>query len=299
MGHRAFLFLLALLSMVPIMLLYPYVEPWDNPAGYSDWNAGPDVAVVRGPMDGGRHGRGLTSEDLDRVVTVRMETYRAKLADLTLNLKFQLMFTVFALIVLFQQGKTRHAPMKIPILDVDVPALWLHLCAIFGLLWLWLQFGYLLDRIIDDRLVLYRIIAAGEAVGPSSVLSLRGALGDAGLADAWFVTFRPEHSNLPGAAGAFITVPLSLCAVFFGLGHACVYGLALELKERFQGWYGWHLILALVSTLLITGSHVMFYLHGNPNWVHSITGFATIVFTALVLFMRKPVPPAPAPVAVD
>jgi len=280
MTHRALLLLLVTLSMLTMMGACLLIEPEINPAKYEDWDA-------RTPApDEGRSGI-AQEQDLPRVVTTRMEAYRAKLSDLALNFKLQCVFTVFALIVLNRRGRTVSSPMKIPILDVDVPALWLHVCTLVGLLWLWLQFGFTLNLAIDDRVVLFKVISAGEKVGANSIYSLRGVLGDGGFVDGWFHTFRTEHFELPELSRGFIAAVLALYGVFFGLGHACVYGLVLALSKRFMEGSCWFWVTVLMSSLVIAGSHVMFYWYGNRNWIHHVVGVATIGCTAVLVLWRR------------
>jgi hypothetical protein len=168
---------------------------------------------------------------------------------------------------------------------------------------LWLQYGFILDRLIQDRLDAFNLIQLTKIVNvdhpaliPSSMLK------DAGFVDAWFALFAENHcffndykiNARPNMLliGFFISFTYGL---LMGACHASILSVLYVGNKRYSVSRFWDIIFSIVLWLVFTiiiFSHVLFVYGGpNRNWlVIVIAGFAvlfTFAFIGLSIYIDE------------
>ena len=186
------------------------------------------------------------------------------------NLWLQFVAIVGALLVL---GQVRSS-VRAPFFDESIST-WLCFVMAVILIYLWLDFGFVLDDLIKSRLEAWRLLSG------MSQSNRAAAFNDGGFVDGWFLLFRPaEHTIartfLLGSAFFFTAIYCPL----FAANHAFAIrllavgasGLAIQieklsmLKLMVEGipWLG-------AATIAL--SHVQFRIGGhNPNWAQLLVG---------------------------
>jgi hypothetical protein len=188
------------------------------------------------------------------------------------NLLEQFGFVVLAILLTLQKRSDIH----IPALKSTVSIRWLRFVVPLVLIYLWLDFGFVLDDLIKWRAAAWMEIAnTGDMVRAS-------AFNDGGFMDGWFMCFRPmEHAIrtnfVIGSAFFFCVMYYPLFAAI----HACAFTLLRvavrplpSTKCRLLPW---------LAALAIGLSHVQFWVGGsNPNWGQSaVIGLALEIAYAL------------------
>lgn len=159
------------------------------------------------------------------------------------------------------------------------------------LLYAWFDFGYLLNRNIDSRLVAMRLIDAAYglvAADPNYIknhytTSRAGELEDNGLVDTWFWNFYNKPSEFPVERRGWYNSIVPACSMawygaMYGLLHALVFLLPFSIplsvvSSKRMRILVWSLILLSAATLL--ASHITFFVAGRHwNWFQaSVFGF--------------------------
>lgn len=219
---------------------------------------------------------------VDRVDELR-QAYTARHETLQRNFLLQFVFVVIALLVAVRAGNS----VKIPALGLTLPATWLCFVIPVVLLYLWLEFGFVLDDLIKWRAEAWtRLSEMGETNRASG-------FNDGGYIDGWFMSFRPlQHSiQTTFLLGSVFFFCLMYCPLL-AANHACALillfigarrslsnipdpSLLHKVTVRIFPW------LAL-SVLIM--SHLQFRYGGpNPNWMQPVVGVLVLILAGLLL----------------
>jgi DNA-binding winged helix-turn-helix (wHTH) protein len=199
-----------------------------------------------------------------------LQAYRSGLEVLRRNLVQQFAFVVLAILLALTKG----SEFNVPGLKMTVSTRWLRFVVPLVLIYLWLDFGFVLDNLIKWRGEAWSEIAdTGDMVRAS-------AFNDGGFMDGWFMCFRPaEHAIntnfVLGSAFFFCSMYYPL----FAANHACAVTLlqAAVRPSKSLRLLPWFAALAIVL------SHVQFWFGGsNPNWGQpAVVGLALLIGYAL------------------
>jgi DNA-binding winged helix-turn-helix (wHTH) protein len=201
-----------------------------------------------------------------------LQPYRGGLEVLRRNLALQFSFVVLGILMALQKGTDINvAPLK-----TTVSTTWLCLLVPLVLIYLWLDFGFVLDDLIKWRAEAWREIAR------TGVMVRASAFNDGGFMDGWFMCFRPtEHTIntnfLIGSAFFFCLMYYPL----FAANHACSVVLLLLAVRRLPS--GPLRLVPWFAGAVITLSHLQFWFGGsNPNWGQpAVAGLALVIGYAL------------------
>ena len=249
----------------------------------------------------------------ENIFKERLGHYRGHLEDLSSNLFYQLLANVIAVVIVISRLKN----FTIPVIEQTVRAEFVYLSLPLCLLFLWAQFGYLLNTLIDERMALWTLAEALEPLIESakglekpndglwhqflSTFSVRPELHDGAYMNGWFICFLKEYTfNAPesGIQLWVIRVLMVCFGLFLGISHGCVFGLILRSYARF-GAFKRHLAYLICSGMFFFATHAAFYGVGNRNWLQpwillsaaTVTlGFCVLPLTAKGKIVPNPVP---------
>jgi DNA-binding winged helix-turn-helix (wHTH) protein len=198
-----------------------------------------------------------------------LHAYEYGLDVLRRNLFQQFVIVVLAILIVLRPTDE----VALPHLQVFFPIGWPRFVLAAMLIYVWLNFGFVLDDLIKWRVQAWKEVAAtGDLVRAS-------AFNDGGFMDGWFMCFRPaEHAIntnfVLGSAFFFSVVYYPL----FAANHACA---VLLLRTRARSI--WLAILPWLAGSAILASHLQFWLGGpNPNWGQPVViGLALVIASAL------------------
>ena len=211
--------------------------------------------------------------DVKDVFSLRVTDYRAGIQELRNNIVLQALFFVVGLGALAARGER----FALPMVGYEVPVRWSYYILAIAGLYLWLDFGFLVDDLIESRVEVWKLLCT---IGnPKTDLVLRNAarlFEDGGFLDGWFVAFREEHvinnSYWGGRIGiGFFAV---VYGVLLGACHAGVFTLlAVGYREHFprDGRCSWakgaSLALPWCAAAVLVASHIQFRYGGiNEGW---------------------------------
>lgn len=245
----------------------------------------------------------------DRILEIfkeRFHSYRENLAALNDNMFYQLLFVVASIIVV----RVRTDEFEEPILKQKVPLYWVHLVLPLCLGYLWLKFGFLLNEIIDDRIVLWKLadLVEGKPQGLAAVLkggdltaywgrtvftySIRPTMADGAYIDGWFIAFRPDF-NWATRSKSIVCFFLVCWGCFLGLGHGCMLGTIWNSARRFaksRAACFWHAFYFWICVSILGISHYAFFYGGQqPNWLEGVmvgTGYLSLLVFVLILALN-------------
>jgi hypothetical protein len=250
---------------------------------------------------------------LSPVFDKRYGQYKSNLDGLYQNLWLQVIFLMAAAIAACKRlnpsaAESTPESFKVPVAGLDVPIRWAYLALPVCLVYLWLRFGFILNELIDARIVLWKITEAlqapvsafGNPADPATIEAWRHALYtfshnpaiyDGGFLDGWFVTFQPEYTLL-GTKMPMASLLMFLFGIFFGCSNGAALGLLLHGYRRFGAndrserclfaAYFWGVVV------LLGLAHIVFWQQGDhPNWQQPVC----VVTSGLVAlwFIRRPV----------
>jgi hypothetical protein len=242
-----------------------------------------------GCLDTSCTGSGRSKEDVRKdqlaVAAQRLKNYQGDLGALQQNLWLQLTLTVFAIVVLRRERDDK--PLKIPVLQIDVPLAWCHLLIPIALAYLFVTLGFLFDHLIQERYLLWEELAQLEAPRSGrSIHSMRMLLEERWVMDSWFAEFHADHSALSmHAVGAtrFNQLLLFLFALFVAMQHAL--SLFLLSRRDFPGGTPGAVVCLVLVVVVLGFSHFGFRVFGgNPNWVQAfVAGFTILILAPLTM----------------
>lgn len=248
--------------------------------------------------------------DVISVLEKRLKDYRADKDALSTNLLFQLAFVLLGLLVVTGSSEK----LETPIARIELPRVWMFYIVPLALLFFWLEFGFLTDKMIQTRHESWLLLEAlaktfsdtSEYQNPvkADYLTMQMArlFEDGAYVDGWFVAFRGcEHvinTNFRLGTNLFWSL---IYGSLLGLTHAGAIFLAhignarylvnkQENDEFANGRY--QKLLSLLGRMLpyfilalILGSHYQFFSGGkNPNWMQLVIASTTITFGWLLIY---------------
>jgi DNA-binding winged helix-turn-helix (wHTH) protein len=203
------------------------------------------------------------------------EVYWRRHDVLKRNLWFQFVAIVGGLLVL---GQARSG-VRAPFLDESVST-WLCFVMAVILVYLWLDFGFVLDDLIKSRSKAWRLLSRMQRS------SRAAAFYDGGFLDGWFLLFRrAEHTIdrtfLLGSAFFFTAIYCPLFAVNHAFAIRLLAVGASRLATEIEKLSTLKLLVEGIPWLgaaTIALSHVQFRIGGrNPNWAQLVVGALTLV----------------------
>jgi hypothetical protein len=225
---------------------------------------------------------------LEKVLTRLIEAYRDTVGQLVTNMWIQTVLVIVAGVLLIA-GKKEHFTINIGLGDLPIPSSTLHILVPLGLLYLWLQYGYLLNSVLDLRVRAVMLVDALEPSFPTA-MSTKTVLNDSsyGWIDGWCASsFPPEFQTITYEL-PFITLAFTMLiyGVAFGTAQACALVLAERAQHRFN--YPPRTLRFIVRPLpwfalsFLALTHLMFAYGGrNPNHVQFAIAFVATVLCFL------------------
>ena len=141
------------------------------------------------------------------------------------NLRFQVVLCVLA-VANAVNVVTGDSEIRFPGLDVSITEGIFNLGLPVAMLFLWTRFGHLFNSLIQNRVVLWKLLDALKDPKHSDVLTLRSLLHDHALLDAYFLHFHPRlHMLWAPGRWASATILGSYAGVF-GAIHTAILGTA-------------------------------------------------------------------------
>lgn len=249
-------------------------------------------------------------QDVMSVLEKRLKDYRADKDALSTNLLFQLAFVLLGLLVVTGSSES----LETPIAGIKLPRVWMFYVVPLGLLFIWLEFGFLTDKMIQARhesWLLLEALASADVDADMSQTAVKAdhltmqmarLYEDGAYVDGWFVAFRGcEHvidttfrlgTNLFWSLiyGSLLGLTHAGAIFLAHIGNARYLICKREPSESVSSRY--HKLLSHLGRILpyfvlaiILGSHYQFFSGGNnPNWMQLVIAIATITFGWLLLF---------------
>ena len=221
---------------------------------------------------------------------IYMASYRDKLGSFNTTITTMILLILIAASVLYAPHKDDR--FKIPGTGIRINYVVFHLILPAAMLFLWLQFGYLIHSIITDRLTVFHLFErAGEPkseIQESINASLYASVNDGGFIDIWFRSFLQDKimglpSHAPKNIGAMIVGALTYGLVL-GLLHGFMFALLYVECGRRNVYWGYFFLMYLIVLL----SHVQFYWRGaNRNFFQYIVLFVGLGSFALLTSLAR------------
>jgi predicted Ser/Thr protein kinase len=244
----------------------------------------PPVATVGRPA-GSPGGNDTTVQGArDRVDELR-DAYTVRRREFSTNLYWQCGTALLGLLLAVRAG----ASLKVRSMGLTIPVTWLCFALPAVLIYLWLEFGFLLDDLIKWRAEAWAELAKSGAISRAS------GFNDGGYLDGWFLAFRPtEHSIDPAFRGGAVFFFCLVYCPLFAIGHACAvvlpyFGARKWLDSSDAQARGRKALLCfVVPSAVLIAAHLQFLVGGkNPNWMQPVVGVIVVVLCVyLVLHAR-------------
>jgi len=220
----------------------------------------------------------------------QLNNYKANVDQLVANMKLQALFIVFTVLLVLRRSDS------LSLFGNQLPLQWLHLFTPIVMIYLWLNFGFLLDSLIHTRLWAIEVLKAD-----SSLATHYGKLlfQDSGFVDGWFLSFVDSAGINPGDYSGIDhnshTSTAILMLLVFGTLlsalHACMIAIVFigcrrylrDLSSRFLPiYYGPPLVLLVILVV----SHFQFAYGGsNRNYMQLYIPAVTIIWLAILLWV--------------
>jgi lysophospholipase L1-like esterase len=230
------------------------------------------------------------SVSLKDVFDYRFKDYKSKLDGLDANVKLQALFIVFTVLLILRRSDSLN------LFGNQLPLQWLHFFVPIVVLYLWLNFGFLLHDLILSRIW---GVNALKVLNPSTAGLGNGKslFRDSGFIDGWFLSFVDRRGggdysgvnpNFWASTAAFLTLILG---TLISAAHACLIAITFigcrrylrQLSSRFLLVY---YALPLVPIVFLIASHIQFAYGGsNRNYIEVYIAFMTIPLVAILLWM--------------
>lgn len=240
----------------------------------------------------------------EKVFADKVAMFRRDVGSLHNNMVAQCVFVVFGFFALTGRSKD----FELPVLRLKLPVSWVHYLVPFCLFFLWLQFGFLLDEIINTRSDGVKILASLGPMSDDWRKLVCGQLNDSAFSDAWFLLFRRDETSISGVDTKTVAGLFSLVfGLLLGLTHAMIPGMLLYANACYTSQIsrlsrGLRICVALVpwlSLVLLLLSHRQFYAGGdNPNWfqavIASFAALGTLVIQSIPIARLAKAPERPS-----
>jgi len=230
--------------------------------------------------------------ELKEIFEFKLTDYKANVAKFEANLKLQAFLILISLLLVLRRSDT------IDVFNNKVPLHWLHVMLPLATLFVWLEFGFLLDDLIEGRI---RLVAMMKSFGTAHSIHAQSLLHDAGFIDGWTMTFIDKedaetgHGTYSGIdlksnrGTAFFLV--SVLGTWVALSHASVLamtaiGIRRYLNAEIRMLRRMYYCLPMLPLLIFILSHWQFAYGGNnPNWMQVYVAFAAIPALAYLLWL--------------
>jgi hypothetical protein len=237
---------------------------------------------------GGKEAGEIDREYIRSLFNDRLKTYRDRLDSFLTNVKLVASFIILTVVLLTVQSD----PCEIPLIKLSLPRRWVLPVVPVFLLYLWAQFGFLLDSLIGLRVALWHLAAPWELeTGAAPYLySLRPLLDDTGFVDIWFIAFvDPKYVSPQDRHFLDFVVLYSILGGYlsvYGVATGAIFALLFEMPKYFPATRSTRAIFLAITVILfafLLGSHLAFvYGGGNPNaWaqiVIAVSACASLLF---------------------
>ena len=235
---------------------------------------------------------GVTETGLpkEKIIEIRLSRYYADVISLNLNINLQALTFLLCIVLL----TSRATETTLPVININIQNRWLHIILPLVLLYFWLNFGYLLDQLIEGRLTLFKIMKQLGSTDGTDLWRLDPLLFDSGWIDAWFsVVYHSESGIKTPESFTEKTFTGILFGLFIGFNHALALCLPMIGYARYGvtvGWKSSYLVVVAMSGFVLVASHLQFAYDGrNPNWIQfSVAGF--LVFLSFLIHAIAPFP---------
>jgi hypothetical protein len=221
------------------------------------------------------------------VITAKLAIYHEQAQALHLNMYWQVGLAVLCILIVGKYSRD----LDVPFLGVKVPGTMLAFLLPAVLCYLWLEFGYKLNGLIELRLAISSLLMRnGDVILRNnsdsisvSALSQHPFLSDSGILDGWFLTYWPDysiHRHSPTSQALFgLTFGL-----LFGLVHASILAAlvtACHIPTR-PRWLG-GLVLCIAFCVLVLSHWQFAWAARNPNWIQPLVWLFALVFLFYLL----------------
>jgi lysophospholipase L1-like esterase len=228
---------------------------------------------------------------LKEVFDYELNDYKSNLEGLDANVKLQGLFIVFTVLLILRRSDSLN------LFGNQLPMQWLHLFAPLVMLYLWLNFGFLLHALILQRLEGIKTLIQ---FSPSTADLGKSLFRDSGFIDGWFLSFVDtnndngigNYSGIVHNSGASTVIFLVVVlGTLVSAAHACLIAITFigcrrywrQPSRRFLPlYYG----LPILPLVLLAASHYRFAYEGpNKNWIQLYIAFTTIPLVGLLLWL--------------
>jgi lysophospholipase L1-like esterase len=229
------------------------------------------------------------SVTLKEVFDYQLKDYKSKLDGLDANVKLQALFIMFTVLLILRRSDSLN------LFGNQLPLQWLHLFVPLVILYLWLDFGFLLHGLIYSRIQGIKIL---ETLSPSTVNLGKLLFRDSGFMDGWFLSFvDPSPTGIGAYSGIdhnFGKPTAAFLVIVFGTlisaAHACLIAIAFigcrrYLRQPSSQFLSLYYVLPLLPIVFLIFSHIQFAYGGsNRNYIQLYIAFMTIPLVAILLW---------------
>ena len=217
---------------------------------------------------------------IEKTIELQHNNYKSKVASLNTNTILQLLFIVVAILIVFRpKAAISNDSLRMPLLEMHLPLSWLHIIVPVGLVFLWIQFGFLLNETIAIREGNWDLICnnIGSCTGRifhmtnEQIRTLARLFEDAFVIDAWFFLFEAEHfmneeqGSFTYSIKRYVTLLflLLIYGTLLGITHASILTIPYMWVQRYfpnrrYSCLRWCLPTICYFVLILT-SHWQFY----------------------------------------
>jgi lysophospholipase L1-like esterase len=232
---------------------------------------------------------------LKEVFDYGLADYKAKLDQLDANIKLQALFIVFTVLLVLRRSDSLN------LFGNQLPLQWLHLFVPVAMIYLWLNFGFMLDYLIHSRLW---GVESLKVHSPSMADYGKLLFQDSGFVDGWFLSFIDTKcingkcinpGDYSGIDHNSQTSTATLLVLVFGTllsaAHAGIIGMAFigcrrYLRRLSRRFFLLYYLLPLIPIALLIVSHLQFVYGGsNRNYIQLYIAFMTIPLVAILLWV--------------
>lgn len=244
------------------------------------------------------------SEDVKWMLEKRIEHYRSLTEKLNLNLRIVLVLSVLAMAAL----RLKEDEFALPWSEefrIRVPREVAFVALSLGIVYFHLQFGFILNAAIHDRLSIGATLKllGSERPGidrwppPHGLMIL---LEDQNLMDVWFVSNeRFLADQMPVLGVVLASIAETIFGVFYGLAHALAIFLVIRLGQlpnpRKSPLVQLSMALTIFATGLLILSHLLFGFGGNHPNKFQYAALGSVVLWTFALTKLLPATLVPKP----
>lgn len=219
------------------------------------------------------------------IIKLRLSDYKSDQKRLTTNLILQITLILVGLLIIIQKQNE----YEIPFLKIDVPTSWLFYIVPSGLLFFWVEFGFITDKLIENRAEAWSLLSSYGAPNNDQLLKNTARLyEDSGYVDGWFVNFRSSEHVIDDTSKIAAKIFFGLFyGAILGAGHAVILAVLQIGSYRYQSVASSksRILKPVISSLpfitlgLIILSHYVYRYSGkNNNWFQMVIASSMLIF---------------------